>query len=414
MAEECAAGGVSTFPLTASPLNIIGGVGSPAIVIAIVVKRAAAVFRRHRSSTHLENLGDRLSQATSVTFTLESGIATVTFRGERRLNVVGSEALRGMIAAGAELARDPGLRLLILTGEGKRAFIGGAEIAEMAVFDSRSGRKFITLVHEACEALRRLPVPSIARIRGYCLGAGMEMVGRMMSDPSFLEKAMDLGIQYMDTAPLYGTGKSEHFYSEALAGVNRDDFVLSTKVGRVLNPSDSPASDGVHVSLPPLRAAFDFSRDGVLRSLEESLQRLKLDRVDILFIHDPDDFHEQAVNEAFPALAELRSQGVIKAIGVGMNFWEPLAQFAREADFDCFLLAGRYTLLDQSGLTELLPLCLEKSMSIILGGPYNSGVLASDLSDDAATTYFYRETPPEVLAKARRIKSVCDGHDVPL
>ncbi len=231
---------------------------------------------------------------------------------------------------------------------------------------------------------------------------------------SSIKTAMGLGIQYLDTAPLYGTGKSEHFYSEALAGVNRDDFVLSTKVGRLLNPTDSPKNDDIYVNLPPLRAKFDFSRDGVLRSLEESLKRLKLDRVDILFVHDPDDFHEQAVNEAFPVLAELRSQGVIKAIGVGMNYWEPLALFAREADFDCFLLAGRYTLLDHSGLTELLPLCQEKSMSIILGGPYNSGVLASDLSDDTATTYFYRETPPEVLARARRIKSVCDRHDVPL
>ena len=229
-----------------------------------------------------------------------------------------------------------------------------------------------------------------------------------------IKTAMDLGIQYLDTAPLYGTGKSEHFYSEALAGLNRDDFVLSTKVGRVLNPADSPASDDVSVNLPPLKAEFDFSRDGVLRSLDESLRRLKLDRVDILFIHDPDDFHEQAIREAFPALAELRSQGVIRAIGVGMNFWEPLARFAGEADFDCFLLAGRYTLLDQSGLAELLPLCREKSMSIILGGPYNSGVLASDLSDEARTTYFYRETPPEVLEQARRIKSVCDRHDVPL
>ncbi len=252
------------------------------------------------------------------------------------------------------------------------------------------------------------------------LGLGGAPFGGLFTDVeqraavSSIETAMDLGIQYLDTAPLYGTGKSEHFYSEALAGVNRDDFVLSTKVGRVLNPSDSPESDDVYVNLPPLKADFDFSRDGVLRSVEESLQRLKLDRVDILFIHDPDDFHEQAVNEAFPALAELRSQGVIKAIGAGMNFWEPLARFAGEADFDCFLLAGRYTLLDQSGLTELLPLCEEKSMSIILGGPYNSGVLASDLSDETQTTYFYRETPPEVLAKARRIKSVCDRHDVPL
>ena len=252
------------------------------------------------------------------------------------------------------------------------------------------------------------------------LGLGGAPFGRLITEDeqlaavSSIKTAMDLGIQYLDTAPLYGTGKSEHYYSEALAGVDRDDFVLSTKVGRVLNPADSLANDDIHVNPPPLKAEFDFSRDGVLRSIEESLRRLTLDRVDILFIHDPDDFHERAVNEAFPALAELRSQGVIKAIGVGMNYWEPLAQFAREADFDCFLLAGRYTLLDQSALTELLPLCREKSMSIILGGPYNSGVLASDLSDDAATTYFYRETPPEVLAKARRIKSVCDRHDVPL
>ncbi len=252
------------------------------------------------------------------------------------------------------------------------------------------------------------------------LGLGGAPFGGLFTDVeqraavSSIKTAMDLGIQYLDTAPLYGTGKSEHFYSEALAGVDRDDYVLSTKVGRVLNPADSPESDDIYVNLPPLKAKFDFSRDGVLRSVEESLKRLKLDRVDILFIHDPDDFHDQAVNETFPALAELRSQGVIKAIGAGMNFWEPLAQFAREADFDCFLLAGRYTLLDQSGLTELLPLCQEKSMSIILGGPYNSGVLASDLSDDAATTYFYKETPPEVLAQARRIKSVCDRHDVPL
>ena len=252
------------------------------------------------------------------------------------------------------------------------------------------------------------------------LGLGGAPFGGLFTDVeqraavSSIKTAMDLGIRYLDTAPLYGTGKSEHFYSEALAGVDRDDYVLSTKVGRVLNPADSPESDDIYVNLPPLKAEFDFSRDGVLRSVEESLKRLKLDRVDILFIHDPDDFHDQAVNETFPALAELRSQGVIKAIGAGMNFWEPLAQFAREADFDCFLLAGRYTLLDQSGLTELLPLCQEKSMSIILGGPYNSGVLASDLSDDAATTYFYKETPPEVLAQARRIKFVCDRHDVPL
>jgi D-threo-aldose 1-dehydrogenase len=146
--------------------------------------------------------------------------------------------------------------------------------------------------------------------------------------------------------------------------------------------------------------------------LEETLKRLGLDRIDIAFIHDPDDHHEQAINEAFPTLAELRSQGVISAIGAGMNQWEALADFARRGDFDCFLLAGRYTLLDQSGLDELLPLCEEKQISIMLGGPYNSGILASDLG--AGTTYFYQETPKEVLDKARQIKTVCDRYQVPL
>ena len=157
---------------------------------------------------------------------------------------------------------------------------------------------------------------------------------------------------------------------------------------------------------------FDFSHDGVLRSIEESLERLGLDRLDIALIHDPDDHWEQAIGEAYPALAELRSQGVLGAIGAGMNQWEMPARFAREGDFDCFLLAGRYTLLDHSGLEDLLPLCETKQISVILGGPYNSGVLASDLGPD--TTYFYQRTPPEVLETARQIKAVCDSHAVPL
>ena len=227
-----------------------------------------------------------------------------------------------------------------------------------------------------------------------------------------VEQARNLGIRYFDTAPMYGVGKSEGFFGKALAGVGRDEFVLSTKVGRVLNPTGAPPSDDQWINPPPYEWVFDFSRDGVMRSVEESLKRLNLDRVDILLIHDPDDHHEQAISEAYPALADLRSQGVVKAIGAGMNDWEPLAQFAREGDFDCFLLAGRYTLLDQSGLEDLLPLCEEKQISIILGGPYNSGILASDLSP--GTTYFYQQTPPEVLDKARKIKSVCDRHGVPL
>ena len=224
--------------------------------------------------------------------------------------------------------------------------------------------------------------------------------------------ALDLGVRYFDTAPLYGHGKSEGFFGRGLASADRDTFVLSTKVGRVLNPTAAGLDAGAWVDPLPNEVVFDFSRDGILRSIDDSLRRLDMDRIDVALIHDPDDHQGQAIAEAFPTLAELRSQGVIRAIGAGMNQWEALARFAVEGDFDCFLLAGRYTLLDQSGLSEFLPLCQRKGISVILGGPYNSGILASDLSGDA--TYFYAETPPEVLDRARRIKSVCDRHAVPL
>ena len=223
-------------------------------------------------------------------------------------------------------------------------------------------------------------------------------------------RGYELGIRLFDTAPLYGQGRSERFYGSALGDYDRNSYTLSSKVGRVLNPNGSSAD--VLSDVPPFDVAFDFSRDGVLRSIEESLQRLGMDRLDVVLIHDPDDHWEQAIGEAYPTLAELRSQGVVGAIGAGMNQWEMPARFAQEGDFDCFLLAGRYTLLDHSGLGEFLPLCESKSISVILGGPYNSGVLASDLGPD--TTYFYQRTPPEVLETAKRIKSVCDRHGVPL
>ena len=227
-----------------------------------------------------------------------------------------------------------------------------------------------------------------------------------------IQRAHELGIGYFDTAPLYGSGRSEMHFGNALEGIPRSEYVLSTKVGRLLEPvAEQPDSDQF-VDLPSLEPTNDYSRDGVLRSIDESLTRLRLDRVDIVMIHDPDDHFEQAVDEAFPALHDLRSQGVVGAVGAGMNQWEMLARFAREADPDCFLLAGRYTLLDQSGLDELLPLCVEKGIGVVLGGPYNSGILASDLSDD--TTFNYLPAPREVLEKARRIKEVCDRYGVPL
>jgi D-threo-aldose 1-dehydrogenase len=232
-----------------------------------------------------------------------------------------------------------------------------------------------------------------------------------------IKRGFELGVRYFDTAPYYGFGRSERRYSHALAEMHRDDFVISTKVGRVLDPADPNAPDDGFVP-HELDAVFDFSRDGVLRSLEESLKRLHLDSIDIAFIHDPDRHYEQARDEAFPTLAELRSQGVVGAIGVGMNQWQMLAQFARECDLDCMLMAGRYTLIDRSALPELLPLCEDRGISVVLGGPYNRGVLASDLSNQ---TYDYTSPnagniplPAEMLKLARRIKTVCDRHAVPL
>jgi D-threo-aldose 1-dehydrogenase len=161
----------------------------------------------------------------------------------------------------------------------------------------------------------------------------------------------------------------------------------------------------------PNTPVFDFSYDGVMRSLESSLGRLGIDRADIVLIHDPDDHHTEALDGAYKALDALRSDGTIGAVGVGMNWSEPLARFAREADFDIFLLAGRYTLLEQDSMDELLPAVDEKGMSIIAGGVYNSGVMADP---DSQARYNYAEAPPEIVEKARAIKAVCDGFGVPL
>ena len=193
---------------------------------------------------------------------------------------------------------------------------------------------------------------------------------------ALIDRAVALGIRYLDTAPMYGLGESERRYRGPLSRLDRSDFVLSTKVGRRLQ-QDAGGSEPWH---------FDFSRDGTLRSFESSLERLGLDRVDMLLVHDPDDHADQALREAFPALIELREQGVVGAIGAGMNQWELELRFARELPLDCFLLAGRYTLLEQGALAEFLPYCEANGISVIAGGPYNSGILASDLGHTARTT----------------------------
>jgi D-threo-aldose 1-dehydrogenase len=227
-----------------------------------------------------------------------------------------------------------------------------------------------------------------------------------------VERAYERGLRFFDTAPLYGLGLAERRLGSVLAARPRDDFVLATKVGRLLRADAPPdPAQSFWEGAPAVNPTFDFSSDGVLRSVEESLERLGLDRIDVLHIHDPDEHYEEALTGAYPALDRLRSEGVIDAVGVGMNHVEVLARFARAADLDCVLVAGRYTLLDQAALPELLPLCRERGIAVIVGGVYNSGILA-DPSPGA--TFDYRPAPAAWLERAQRLKSVCERHGVSL
>lgn len=191
----------------------------------------------------------------------------------------------------------------------------------------------------------------------------------------------------------------------------RGDFVLMTKVGRLLRADAAPDPDQSFRGIPPLNPVFDFSYDGVMRSVEESLERLGLKHVDVLLIHDPDDHFDEALSGAYRALDRLRGEGTIAAVGAGMNQAEMLVRFARQADFDCFLLAGRYTLLDRVGAKELLPLCVERDIAVIAGGVFNSGVLANP---GPTATYNYRPAPPELVRRARELKAISDRHGVDL
>jgi D-threo-aldose 1-dehydrogenase len=221
-----------------------------------------------------------------------------------------------------------------------------------------------------------------------------------------VERAYELGSRLFDTAPLYGFGLAERRLGQVLCRKPRSEFVVATKAG--VQQSGPPADNGYTYAGDPV---CDFSYDGVLRSVEESLERLGLDRVDIVHIHDCDDHFVQALTGAYRALDRLRSEGTIAAVGAGMNQAEMLTKFAREGRFDCFLLAGRYTLLDQSGLAELLPLCRDSGIAVIIGGAFNGGVLA----DPARTPVFdYRPAPRRVVEKALRIQAVCERNGVPL
>jgi D-threo-aldose 1-dehydrogenase len=248
------------------------------------------------------------------------------------------------------------------------------------------------------------------------LGGLLQAVGDREARAT-VASAYDLGLRLFDTAPLYGTGLSERRVGSVLQDLPRQTFVLSTKVGRLLR-SDAPEDSTQYFQGQPLwketsevHVRFDYSYEGVVRSIEESLERLGLASIDVALIHDPDEHYAEALEGALPALAQLRREGRLGAVGVGMNQAEMLVRFAREGDFDCFLLAGRYTLLDQLGLDELLPLCLEKGIAVIAGGVYNSGILANP---QPGATYDYVPAPPDVVERAQRLAAVCRRFAVPL
>jgi D-threo-aldose 1-dehydrogenase len=252
------------------------------------------------------------------------------------------------------------------------------------------------------------------------LGLGASVIGGLFQPVSddearaVVTTALALGIRYVDTAPLYGLGASERRVGEALASRPDVPCTLSTKVGRLLrtNPTVHETLPEGHWHVPDdVKPVLDFSRDGIRRSLFESLERLSLDRVGVAYVHDPDDHLDQAIAEALPALAELRAEGLVGAIGAGMTNAAALCRIVREAEPDCVLLAARYTLLDQTALDELLPLCEREGVAVVAGGVLNSGVLA-DPSPGAR--FDYAEAPRPVLERARLAASVCAEHGVPL
>lgn len=227
------------------------------------------------------------------------------------------------------------------------------------------------------------------------------------------------GLRYLDTAPLYGLGLAEHRFGMCLRSVDRRTLTISSKVGRLMRPVGDDVAPGASGGTYPFDVAFDYSYDGALRSLDCTLQRLGTNRIDIVLLHDVNrrwqgDLVEQryreAMDGAYRALVELRDAGVVRAIGVGVNDWEILLRFAADGDFDCFMLAGRYTLLDHSALDRFLPDCERRGISVLMAAPFNSGILATGARPGA--TYFYTEADAATMERTRRIEAIGDRHGV--
>ena len=241
------------------------------------------------------------------------------------------------------------------------------------------------------------------------------------SDAMF-QRAWDAGVRFFDTAPMYGHGLAELRTGQSLRWKARDDLVLASKVGRVLVPARRADIDfAPWVNAAPFTMAFDYSYDGTMRSFEDSLQRTGLERIDMLFIHDIDSFtrgkdqpevFRQAMDGCYKALVSLRDQGAVKAIGVGVNEWEVCLAALQQGDFDAFLLAGRYTLLEQEALDTFLPLCVQRNAAVLVGGGFNSGIMATGAKPGAK--YNYRPAPAAIMAKVARIEKICAEFNVPL
>ena len=262
------------------------------------------------------------------------------------------------------------------------------------------------------------------------IGFGSAPIGDLRRAPSedaaraLLQAAWDSGIRYFDTAPMYGAGLSERRVGDFLRDKPRDDYVLSTKVGRMLVPDRAHAleTSGGDMRALPFRYTFDFTYDAIMRSHEQSLQRLGLERIDILYLHDLGKFaqrdrHDETLKQALDgggvrALEELRSSGVVKAIGAGVNEWPILDLLMDHAKWDVFLLANRYTLLDQAVLDTFLPRCVKEGVAIVDGAPLNAGILATGAVPDAK--FDYAPASEAILEKVRRIEAVCRAHNVPM
>src|SRR6516164_339262 len=248
------------------------------------------------------------------------------------------------------------------------------------------------------------------------LGLGCATLGGSRID--ITRAAWSAGVRYIDTAPYYGVGQAERCVGDALREVPRDEWVLSTKVGRLLRPHVNPTAIELGQRRMPFDAGFDYSYDAIMRSFEDSLLRLGLARIDILYVHDIGamqhgaDAHPEIMHSlrdgGYRALEELRRCGVVRAIGIGVNEREVLLEAMEWGAWDAFLLAGRYTLLEQAPLDDLLPKCVSSGISIVVGGPLNSGILAG------RDTWNYKTAPPEITARVDQIKAVCDRHQVPL